>query len=109
MNTTAAGTATRIPAPRLTSGRAPASRANAQVIGAARAPISANGNAEAQAVGPSTARNGTWTSDASGIQCALLAIGRPGFAGIEPPRSTNVQTKSMLNPRPASSARATLT
>ena len=28
--------------------------------------------------------NGTWTSDASGIQCALDAIGRTGFAGIGP-------------------------
>ena len=26
--------------------------------------------------------NGTWTRDASGIQCALDAIGSTGFAGI---------------------------
>ena len=71
--------------------------------------MSANGNADAQAVVPKTARNGTWTSDASGIQWALLGIGRLGSAGIDPPRSTNVQMKSMLNPWPAWSARATLT
>ncbi len=109
MNTTAAGSTTRSPAPRATSSRAPASRANAQVIGAASEPISANGSAEAHAVVPISARNGTWTNDASGIQWALLGIGRPGLAGIEPPRSTKVQTKSMLNPCPAWSARATLT
>ena len=97
------------PAPRATSRRAPASVANAQVIGAASEPISANGRAEAQAVGPRTARNGTWTSEASGIQWALLGIGRTGWAGSEPPRSTNVQMKSMLKPCPAWSARATLT
>ena len=56
-----------------------------------------------------TARNGTWTSDASGIQWALLGIGSVGFAGRMPPRSTNVQMKSMLKPWPAWSALATLT
>ncbi len=44
--------ATRIPAPIATNGRAPASRAITQVSGAAIAPMSANGTAEAQATSP---------------------------------------------------------
>ena len=55
--------------------RAPKSRAIAQVSGAAIAPISANGSAEAQATSPKTAMNGTWTIDASGIQWAFDGIG----------------------------------
>ena len=62
------GIATRTPAPTATNGRAPASRAIAQVSGAAIAPIRANGAADAQATSPKTARKGTWTIEASGIQ-----------------------------------------
>ena len=94
----AAGTAVRIAPPRATDGRQPASRANAQTIGAARAPIRANGRADAKAVAPRTTMNGTWTRLARGIQWALLAIGRTGLAGRWPPTSTNVQMKSIENP-----------
>ena len=73
------GIATRIPAPTATNGRAPASRAIAQVSGAASAPMSANGAADAHATSPKTARNGTWTIDASGIQWAFEGIGRVGI------------------------------
>ncbi len=103
------GSAVRIPAPTATSGRAPASRAIAQVSGAASAPISANGAADAQATSPNTNRNGTWTSEASGIQCALEAIGSTGLAGMAPPTSAKIQMKSTLRPWPAWSCRATST
>ena len=103
------GIATRIPAPTATNGRAPASRAIAQVSGAASAPISANGAADAHATSPKTARNGTWTIDASGIQWAFEGIGRVGTAGIVPPTSGKIQMKSTLKPAPAWSARATST
>ena len=53
--------------------------------------------------------NGTWTSDASGIQWALDGIGRTGFAGIRPPTSAKIQMKSTLKPCPAASGRATST
>ena len=52
---------------------------------------------------------GTWTIDASGIQCALAGMGRTGLAGIFPPTSTKIQMKSMLNPCPAARLRATST
>ena len=68
-----------MPAPIATDRGAPASRPIAQASGAARAPNSANGIAEAIAVGPSSQMNGTWTSDASGIQCAFEGIGRTGL------------------------------
>ena len=38
--------------------------------------------------------NGTCTSAASGSQCALEGIGRTGLAGIAPPTSAKIQTKS---------------
>ena len=76
-----AGKAVRIPAPIATIRGAPASRPIAHASGAARAPNSANGIAEAIAVGPSSQMNGTWTIDASGIQCALDGIGRTGWSG----------------------------
>src|SRR5262245_41423563 len=103
------GIAIRIPAPIATSREALASRAIAHVSGAAVAPISANGNAEAKAVGPRTQMNGTWISDASGIQCAFEGIGSTGFAGIVPPTSAKIQTTSTLNPSPRASVRATST
>ena len=53
--------------------------------------------------------NGTWTSDASGIQWAFEGIGRTGLAGIAPPTSGKIQMKSTLNPCPAASCRATST
>ena len=71
--------------------------------------MSKNGSADASGVGPSSHIVGSCTSDASGIQWALLAIGRIGWAGIRPPTSTNDQMKSMLKPWPAWSARATST
>ena len=101
--------ATRMPAPTWIHERAPASRAIAHVSGAARAPINANGAADAQATFPKTARNGTCTIEASGIQCALDGIGSVGSAGITPPTSAKIQMKSMLNPCPAFRARATST
>ena len=103
------GIATRNPAPIATRRRAPASRAIAQVSGAAVAPISAKGSADAQATLPKSSRNGTWTSDASGIQWAFDGIGRTGSAGRTPPTSGKIQMRSMLNPSPAASARATST
>ena len=103
------GIATRTPAPTDTNVRAPASRAIAQVSGAAIEPMSANGSADAQATSPKIARNGTWTIDASGIQWALDGIGRVGTAGILPPTSGKIQMKSTLNPWPAWRARATST
>ena len=65
------------------------------------APMSANGRAAAHATLPKTARNGSWTIDASGIQCAFEGIGRTGSAGIVPPTSAKIQMKSTLNPSPA--------
>ena len=53
--------------------------------------------------------NGTWTIDASGIQCAFDGIGRTGLAGIAPPTSGKIQMKSTLKPWPAASCRATST
>ncbi len=53
--------------------------------------------------------NGTWISDASGIQWAFEAIGRTGFAGIAPPTSAKIQTTSMLKPCPLARFRATST
>ena len=53
--------------------------------------------------------NGTWTIDASGIQCAFDGIGRTGWRGIAPPTSGKIQMKSTLNPCPAASCRATST
>ena len=75
--------AVRIPAPTATVRDAPASRAKPQMSGAARAPISANGSAAAHATSPKIDRNGTWTIDASGIQCAFEGIGRTGSAGSD--------------------------
>ena len=69
-----------------------------QAIGAARAPPIANGSADAMAVGPSSQMKGTCTSEASGIQWALLAIGRTGFAGTWPPTSAKIQMKSTDRP-----------
>ena len=103
------GIATRTPAPIATNERAPASRAIAQVRGAASDPINANGAAAAQATSPKMARNGTWTIDASGIQWALEGIGRVGSAGMTPPTSAKIQMKSTLNPWPAWRDRATST
>ena len=103
------GSAVRTPAPIATSGRAPTSRAIAQVSGAASAPIRANGAADAQATSPKTNRNGTWTSDASGIQWAKAGIGSTGLAGMTPPTSAKIQTKSTLKPCPAWICRATST
>ena len=73
---TAAGSRRGCPAPTATSARAPASRAIAQVSGAATEPMSANGAAAAHGWSPKTARNGTWTIDASGIQWAFEGIGQ---------------------------------
>ena len=81
----------------------------AHVSGAAIEPMSTNGSAEAHAVAPSTAMNGTWTIDANGIQCAFDGIGRAGTAGIPPPTSGKIQTKSTLKPWPAATFRATST
>ncbi len=104
-----AGKAVRIPAPIETNRGAPASRPIAHASGAASAPMNANGRADAIAVGPSSQMNGTWTIEASGIQCALDGIGRMGLAGIAPPTSGKIQMKSTLNPCPAASWRATST
>ena len=60
-------------------------------------------------MGPSSQMNGTCTRAASGIQCALDAIGRTGFAGMAPPTSGKIQMKSTLKPLPAASWRATST
>ena len=50
---------------------------------------------------------GTWTIEARGIQCAFDGIGRTGLAGILPPTSAKIQTKSTLKPWPAARDRAT--
>ena len=71
--------------------------------------MSANGSAAAQATSPKSARNGTWTIEASGIQCAFDGMGRVGTAGIAPPTSGKIQMKSTLKPFPACSWRATST
>ena len=42
----------------------------------------ANGAAAAHGWSPKTARNGTWTIDASGIQWAFDGIGRVGWTGM---------------------------
>src|SRR5438876_6557496 len=103
-----AGNAVRTPAPTDTNRLAPASRPIAHASGAARAPLIANGTAAANAfIVPKTARNGTWTSDARGIQWAFEGIGRTGAAGILPPTSAKIHTKSTLNPCPVASDRAT--
>ena len=104
-----AGSAVNTPAAAATNGDSPASRAIAHASGAANAPANANGSADAIAVGPSSQMNGTWTIEASGIQCALDAIGSTGSAGIFPPTSAKIQTTSTLNPWPAASWRATST
>ncbi len=69
----------------------------------------ANGSADATGVDPSSQMNGTWTSEASGIQWALLGIGSVGSAGIVPPTSAKIQMKSTWRPCPAATARATST
>src|SRR5689334_2011915 len=102
-----AGNAVSTPAPTATNRLAPASRPIAHASGAASAPKSANGSAAAVAFDPNNHRNGTWTIDASGIQCAFDGIGSTGFAGILPPTSAKIQTKSTLNPRPAAREFAT--
>ncbi len=104
-----AGNAVSTPAAAATNGDSPASRAIAQASGAANAPAIANGSADAIAVGPRSQMNGTWTIEASGIQCALDAIGSTGLAGILPPTSAKIQTTSTLNPWPEASWRATST
>ena len=53
--------------------------------------------------------NGTWTSDASGIQWALDGIGSVGSVGIAPPTSAKIQTKSTSKRPVAASERATST
>ena len=53
--------------------------------------------------------NGTWTSDASGIQWAFEGIGRVGSAGIVPPTSGKIQIRSIVKPRPPARFRATST
>ena len=64
---------------------------------------------DASIVGPSAQMNGTWTIDASGSQWAFDGTGRPALAGIAPPTSGKIQTKSTLKPWPAASSRATWT
>jgi hypothetical protein len=105
----AAGTALRTPAAVATIGSARASRAIAQVSGAASEPMIARGSAEARAVGPSTAMNGTWTKLARGSQWAFEGIGRVAGSGIRLPTSAKIQTKSRFRPCPLAMARATST
>src|SRR5256885_15564865 len=102
-----AGNAVRTPAPTETNVLAPASRPMAHASGAASAPIKAKGTAAANAFEPKTTRNGTWTIEARGIQCAFDGIGRIGLAGILPPTSAKIQTKSTLKPWPLARDRAT--
>ena len=104
-----AGMAIRTPAPTATTALAPASRAIAQVSGAAVAPIRTKGAADAHGCGPNRARNGTWTSAASGIQWPNAAIGRVGSAGMAPPTSGKIHTTSTLNPLPCAIERAAST
>ena len=40
--------------------------------------------------------NGTWTSEASGIQWAFEGTGRVGLAGIPPPTSGKIQIASIV-------------
>ncbi len=103
------GIAVSRPAPSATGSLARASRARPQAIGADSAPRRMNGSDDASVVGPSSQMNGTWTIEASGIQCALDGTGRTGFAGSFPPTSTKIQMKSMLKPWPAARLRATST
>ncbi len=110
MNTVAAaGIAERTPAVTATRGVARASRAIAQVRGAASEPMIASGSADATAVGPRVAMNGTWTRLANGSQCALDGTGSVGTSGMRLPTSAKIQTKSTLRPWPAAIARATST
>ena len=73
--------------------------------------MSANGAAEAHATFPKTARNGSWTIDASGIQWAFEGIGRTGFARDaaadlgEDPDEVDVEPLALVDarwPRPRS-------
>ena len=95
--------AIRTPAPTATTALAPASRAIAQVSGAAVAPIRTKGAADAHGCGPNRARNGTWTSAASGIQWPNAGIGRVGSAGIdaadlgEDPDDVDVEPATLRN------------
>ena len=104
-----AGSAARTPAPSWTVRLAPTSRAITQVSGAASEPTSTMGSAEANAVGPSSHTNGAWMKDASGSQCAFEGIGSTGWAGILPPTSAKIQTKSTVRPCPDARDRATST
>ncbi len=81
----------------------------AQISGAAVAPMIANGRAEAKGPTPKSARNGTWTMDANGIQWALDGMGSDGSGGMPPPTSGKIQMKSMLKPSPACRLFATST
>ena len=85
------GNAASRPAAVPTIGRRPASFATNQAIGAIRAPINVIGTVHAAAVGPRSQMNGTWTSDATGSQCANDGIGRTGSAGMRPPTSAKIQ------------------
>ena len=105
----AAGIAERTPAVVATRGSARASRAIAQVRGAASEPMIASGRADAMGLGPSSVMNGTWTRLASGSQWALDGIGSVAGSGIRLPTSAKIQTKSTFRPCPAAMARATST
>ena len=72
-------------------------------------PRIAKGSADANPVWPKSQMNGTWTIEASGIQCAFEGIGRTGLAGIVPPTSGKIQMKSTLKPWPPATLRATST
>src|SRR5260221_13221610 len=95
-----AGIAVRIPAPTAIDGRTPASRPIDHARGAASDPMRANGSAEANGVGPRSQMNGTWTIDASGIQWALLGIGRTGTAGGVSPRPAKTTKQRERESRP---------
>src|SRR5258706_14392409 len=101
-----AGIAVRIPAPTAIDGRAPASRPIAHASGAASDPMRANGSAEANGVGPRSQMNGTWTIEASGIQWALLGIGRTGTAGKLPPTAPEDHVKNTTMTRSGAGDRA---
>ena len=99
MNTVpAAGMAASTPAATCTSGVEPASRAMAQVSGAAVAPMSTSGSAEAMAFGPRRTMNGAWMNEARGSQWAFDGMGRTGSAGRWPPTSAKIHTKSTDRP-----------
>jgi hypothetical protein len=104
-----AGIAVSTPAPTDTRGRIPASRPIAHASGAASDPMRANGRADATGDDPNSQMNGTWTSDASGIQWALLGIGSVGSAGSFPPTSAKIQMKSTWKPCPPATEFATST